>query len=155
MNSHSVVRFAVPSVIAVIVGPLVASVGLWLLSATWDPLDLFNPASPFSFAYEGGTAAIVIMVYVIGGPIALLFGFLLSLWMIWRPPSRLAVNATAVIATAVCLGVTVGGGLVDLVKYSDMRRDLLLTLGFALLAANVCWLVLRRFARPAPARSPL
>ena len=149
MSLHSVLRFVVPIAVAAVLGPLIASVALWLYGVASDLLD---PAA--SLAGEGGLLfAFVVFAYLIGGPIALLAGLLVSLWMIWRPPSAVAVNAAAVIATVVWLGAAEGGFL-SVVEEAQGRGALLLMLALAVFAANVCWLLLRRFARLAPAPSP-
>ena len=157
MNAHPVVRgivrFVVPIMIAVVLGPLIAGVPISLFDVASDIPYLFGPAPSLTFADEGrNLVAMVYLSYLIGGPIALLAGFLLSLWMVWRTPSALAVNAAAV--TAIIIFVTVAEGFLGLVDEIKDRFYLLLLMGFAVFAANVCWFLLRRFARPAPAPSP-
>ena len=153
----SVVRFVVPIVVVAVLGPLIASVAVWLSLVV---PELFDQAS--SLASEGGLLSVlageggfllvtVLYAYLIGGPIAFLAGFLLSLWMIWRPPSTLAVNATAVIATIIWLGAAEGGRLVE---ETGGREELLCTLAFTVFAANVYWFWVRRFVRLAPAPNP-
>jgi hypothetical protein len=143
MNAHRVATLLAPVVVAVVLGPLVVSIGLWLVNTA---PGLVDPESSLSFAeYRGALILMVIMTYVIGWPIALLAGILVSLWMIRRPPSALTVNAAAVIATAVFMGVS-ALGVFGPVEQFNGRNNLLFTLIAALVAANVCWLLLRRFA---------
>jgi hypothetical protein len=149
MNAHPVVRFLAPIVVAAVPGPLAVSVSLWLFGVA---SDVFNPASSVSFADERGALVFdVIMAYFIGGPIALLAGLLVSLWMIWRPPSVLAVNAAAMIATAVFMTVA-STGVLGPVEDTNGRSNFLFMMVAAVFAANVCWLLMRRFLRPARAQ---
>jgi len=142
MTSHRVVRLLAPIVVAVVLGPLVAGLAVWLFAVASDLLD---PVL-FSFADAGGLLVFyLIMTYFIGWPIALLAGLLVSLWMIRSPPSALAVNASAVIATTVFMGIAATGFL-GLVEETNGRSNFLFTLVAALVAANVCWLVMRPFA---------
>jgi hypothetical protein len=109
--------------------------------------------SSFSLAdgLGGELVFYVIMAYFIGWPIALIAGLLVSLWMMRRPPSALAVNGAAVIATTVFMGVG-ALGLLGPVEETNGRSNFLFTLALAVVAANVCWLLMRRFApKGAPA----
>ena len=83
----------------------------------------------------------IIFAYVIGSAIALLAGILVSIWMIWYPPSAIVVTAAAVIATVVYMEIGARGAL------WPVDSSFLFTLVFAVIAANVCWLLTRRFAR--------
>ena len=143
MNAHRTVMLLAPIVVAVVLGPLVLSIGLWLFNVAQSVLD--SESSSSLSDYRGALIFVVIMTYVIGWPIALLAGILVSLWMIRRPPSALTVNAAAVIATAVFMGVS-ALGVFGPVEQFNGRNNLLFTLIAALVAANVCWLLLRRFA---------
>ena len=70
--------------------------------------------------------------------------------MIRRPPSALVVNAAAVIATIVFMAVA-ATGILGPVEETNGRSNLLFMLVGAVFAANVCWFVMRRFLRTAPA----
>jgi hypothetical protein len=143
MNAHRAVTLLAPVVVAVGLGPLVVSIGLWLVNTASGLLDA---ESSLSLAdYRGALVFVVILTYFIGWPIALLAGVLVSLWMIRRPPSALAVNAAAVIATVAFMGVS-ALGVFGPVEQFNGRSNLLFTLVAALVAANVCWLLMRRFA---------
>jgi len=145
MKTHSAIRFLAPIVVALVLGPLTIGIALWLAHVA---SDLFNGTSS-TLADEGGFFAfLVIMAYVIGWPIALLAGVLVSLSMIWRPPSLLAVNGAAVLATVVFLGIA-ATGVLGPVEENNGRSNLGFTLAAAVFAANVCWFAMRRFRRPA------
>jgi hypothetical protein len=151
MNSHRVAQLLAPIVVAGVLGPLSVSVGIWLADLASNVFRLADPASPVVLAdYPGFLVFLVIMTYVIGGPIALLAGLLVSLWMIRRPPTALVVNAAAVIATVLFMAVA-ATGVLGPVEETNGRSNLFFTLVAAVFAANVCWFVMRRFVRPAPA----
>jgi hypothetical protein len=151
MNAHPAVRFLAPIVVAVVLGPLAVSITFWLLDLASNVFRLLDPQSGITLAdYPGFLVFLVIMSYFIGGPIALLAGLLVSLWMIRRPPSALVVNAAAVIATLVFMAVA-ATGILGPVEETNGRSNLLFMLVGAVFAANVCWFVMRRFLRTAPA----
>jgi hypothetical protein len=143
MKTHSVVRFLAPIVVALVLGPLTVGIALWLANVA---SDLFNGTSS-TLTDEGGFFVfLIIMTYVIGWPIALLAGALVSLSMIRRPPSLLAVNGAAVIATAIFMGVA-ASGVLGPVEETNGRSNFWFTLAAAVFAANVCWFGMRRFLR--------
>jgi hypothetical protein len=145
MKTYPAVRFLAPIVVALVLGPLIVSIALWLANVA---SDLFNGTSS-TLADEGGFFVfLVIMAYVIGWPIALLAGVLVSLSMIRRPPSLLAVNGAAVIATAIFIGVA-ASGVLGPVEETNGRSNFWFTLVAAAFAANACWFGMRRFLRPA------
>ena len=151
MNAHPAVRFLAPLVVAVVLGPLAVSITFWLLDLASNVFRLLDPQSGITLAdYPGFLVFLVIMSYFIGGPIALLAGLLVSLWMIRRPPTALVVNAAAVIATIVFMGIA-ATGVLGPVEETNGRSNLLFMLVGAVFAANVCWFVMRRFLRTAPA----
>ena len=143
MSAHRVATLLAPIVVAVVLGPLVVSIGLWLVNTAPGLLDS-EPSLSFA-DYRGALVFVVIMTYLIGWPIALLAGILVSLWMMKSPPSALVVNAAAVIATAAFMGVSALGVLGPVAQFNG-RSNFLFTLVAALVAANVCWLLMRRFA---------
>jgi hypothetical protein len=150
MNIYPIVRFLAPIVVATALGPLAVSVPLWLANFA---SDLFNPAGSSSLGDAGGTLVfLIIMTYFIGWPIALLAGLSVSLWMIRRPPSVLVVNAAAVIATVIFMGVA-ATGVLGPVEETNGRSNFWFTLVAAVFAANVCWFLMLRFLRPAPTRA--
>jgi hypothetical protein len=137
------VRLVAPIVIAVGLGPLIAAlavcmlaVGVNLYKQTWlSAADLFGLLKLYT-----------IFAYLMGGVIALLAGILVSVWMIWRPPSAIVVIPAAVIAT--CTYLAVGAmGFLGPVQFTNARSNFLFTLTLAVIAAVGCWLLTRRFAR--------
>jgi hypothetical protein len=150
MTGHRVVELLAPIVIAVVLGPLAVSVTFWLLDLASNVFHLLDPESSVALAdFPGFLVFLVIMAYVIGGPIAMLAGLLVSLWMIRRPPSALVVNAAAVIATVVFMAVA-ATGVLGPVEETNARSNVFFTLVSAVFAANVCWSAMRRLLRPAP-----
>lgn len=143
MTARSAVQMLAPIVIAAVLGPLVAGLAVWLFAVANSS---FDPTLSSSLAdWWGLLVFYVIMAYFIGWPIAVLAGVLVSLWMIRKPPSLLAVNAAAVIATALFMAIA-ALGVLGPVEETNGRSNFLFTLVAAVVAANVCWLLLRPFA---------
>jgi hypothetical protein len=143
MSTHRVAALLAPVVIAVVLGPLLAGLTIGLVAFA---LDLLAPGASLSLADHADLLLFYsIMAYFIGWPVALLAGLFVSLWMIQRPPSGLVVNAAAVIATVVFMGVA-ATGVLGPVEQTNGRSNFLFTLVAAVVAANVCWLLMRRFA---------
>ena len=151
MTANRTVQLLAPIAIAVLLGPLAVSLTIWLLNLASNVFRLFDPTSGMSLGdYPGFLVFLVIMTYVIGWPIALLAGLLVSLWMIRRPPSALVVNAAAVIATVVFMAVA-ATGVLGPVEETNGRSNFLFTVVAAIFAANVCWFVMRRLLHATPA----
>jgi hypothetical protein len=144
---NKAVRFLLPVVIAVVLGPLIAGLALCLLTVATDIVDHTAILSADEF---GWFVATFIFAYVMGGPIALIAGVLVALWMIWQPPSAIAVVAAAVIATAGFMGIGALGWLGP-VQWANAHSNFLFTLACAVVAALSCWLLTRRFV---PAATP-
>jgi hypothetical protein len=145
MTSHpmtkKIVRLLAPIVIAVVLGPLIAGLAVTLFAVVHSVL---YDTGGLSLADLKELAVFyIIFAYVIGGAIALLAGILVSIWMIWYPPGAIVVTAAAVIATVVYMGIGALGAL------GPVDSSFLFTLVFAVIAANGCWLLMRRFARTA------
>jgi hypothetical protein len=145
MTSHpmtkKIVRLLAPIVIAVVLGPLIAGLAVTLFAVVHSVL---YDTGGLSLADLKELAVFyIIFAYVIGGAIALLAGILVSIWMIWYPPGAIVANAAAVIATIVYMGIGALGVL------GPVDSSFLFTLVFAVIAANGCWLLMRRFARRA------
>ena len=141
---NKVLRFLVPILIAAILGPLIAGLALCafvVLTSLFDHTASMIDALSMARFY-------VIFAYVIGGPIALLAGLLISIWMIWRSPNATVVVGAAVVATMVYLGVG-ALGILGPVQYTNAHSNFLFTMVFAVVAAMGCWLLTRRYARPA------
>jgi hypothetical protein len=143
------VRLLMPIVIAVVLGPLVAGLAVCLFAVVSSILDGTSSSLFADLAdLRGLFVAYIIFAYVIGGAIALLAGILVSIWMIWREPSMIVVTGAAAMATAGFMGVGALGFLGP-VEETNGRSNFLFTLVLAVIAANVCWLLTRRFARTA------
>jgi len=139
---NQLLRFAAPVVIAVVLGPLIPGLAL---AAFVTVANLFDQSGSLGDAATMGIFYLI-FAYVIGGPIALLGGLLVSVWMIWRPPSAIVVIAAAVVATALWLGVGALGALGP-VLYTNAHANFLFILSFAIVAAIGCWLLTRWLAR--------
>ena len=143
---NKVVRFLMPIVIAVVFGPLIAGLAVCLLMVVTSIFD-HTAALPMADVFKM-FGFYIVFAYLGGGAIALLAGILVSTWMIWHPPSAIIVIAAAVIATAVYTGVGALGFLGP-TEWSNARSNFLFTLVLAVIAATVCWLSTRRYARTA------
>jgi hypothetical protein len=138
------VRFVIPVVIAVVLGPLVAGVGICLLAVGTNTLD-HAVSLPIADLLSMLGVCIVI-AYLSGGVVALAAGILVSMWMLWRPPNAIVIIAAAAIATAGYLGVGALGFL-SFAEYIDVRSNFLFALLLAVTAAASCWLLTGRFVR--------
>jgi hypothetical protein len=143
---NKVVRFLMPIVIAVVLGPLVAGLAICLLLIV---TNIFDPSAALPMADVFKMFGFYILFAYLGGSaIALLAGILVSIWMIWRRPTAIIAIAAAATATAVYVGVGALGFL-GLTEWSNARSNFLFTLVLAVIAATVCWLLTRRYARSA------
>jgi hypothetical protein len=140
------IRLLMPIVIAVVLGPLIAGLAVTLFAVV---TSVFDGSGAMSLSgLKELSVFYIIFAYVIGGAIALLAGILVSIWMIWYPPSAIVATAAAVIATAVYMGIS-ALGVLGPIEENNAQNNFLFTLVFAVIAANVCWLLMRRFARTA------
>jgi len=137
------VRFIVPILIAVILGPLIAGLAVGLFAVG---NSIFN--ADIDATVLGMFPIYIIFAYAIGWPIAFIAGVLISLWMLARAPSFIVVIAAAVIATAVYMGIG-ALGMLGPVEYTNAHSNFVFTLVAAMIAASGCWLLTRRFARMA------
>jgi hypothetical protein len=141
VSRKTFIRLLMPIVIAVALGPLIAGLAVTLFAVV---ISVFDGSGVMSLSdLKELSVFYIIFAYVIGGAIALLAGILVSIWMIWYPPSAIVVTAAAVIATVVYMVIGALGVL------GPVDSSFLFTLVFAVIAANGCWLVMRRFARTA------
>jgi hypothetical protein len=138
------VRFMIPIVIAVVLGPLIAGLEICLLVIGTNTLD-HTVSLPIAELFSMFGVYIVI-AYLSGGVVALAAGILVSMWMLWRPPNAIVVIAAAAIATAGYLGVGALGFL-SFAEYSNVRGNFLFALVLAVMAAAGCWLLTSRFVR--------
>jgi len=130
------VRLLAPILIAVILGPLIPALAMCLFALGDSIIDPLGSASVADLL--GLFVFYMVFAYVIGGPIALIAGILVSIWMIWRVPSALVVTAAAVIATGIFLGIGALGYLGE-VEQTNARSNFLFTEIFAVVAALGCW----------------
>jgi hypothetical protein len=144
---RKLVRFLMPIVIAVVLGPLIAGLAVCLFGLAVTILD---PSAVSAADLLVMSAIYIAFAYLDGAPIALLAGVLVSLWMIRRPPGLLVVVAAAVAAVGV-FWLTATIGWLGLSTGITVRNNLWLTLALAAVAAAVCWLLTRRFAAELPA----
>jgi hypothetical protein len=130
-----------PIVIAVVLGPLVAGLIVCLFAIYSDFADQSSEtiADLFSVFW-----VYIMFAYFEGGPVALVAGLLVSIWMIWRQPGLMAVIGAAIAAIALCYLVDrfgmfnpIGGPLVS--------NNLGIMLVLSIIAAAICWLLTRRF----------
>jgi hypothetical protein len=144
--TNKIVRLLMPIVIAVVLGPLVAGLAVCLFALANITTAFGGPGWLSIADLQGLFVSYIMFAYIVGSVIALLAGILVSIWMIWRPPSAIVVTAAAAIATAAYLGVG-ALGVLGPVEQTNARMNFLFTSVFAVIAANGCWLLTRRFAR--------
>jgi hypothetical protein len=134
-------RFLMPIVVAVGLGPLVAGliVCLFAIYSHFTDGSGETLAELFSFFWVYITFA-----YVEGGPVALVAGLLVSIWMVWRPPGLMAVIGAAIAAIALCY-VADRFGMFNPVGGPLVSNNLGLMLVLSVVVAGVCWLLTRRF----------
>ena len=133
---------------AVAVGPLVAAIALWLLllvTTVADPSGFLPSLKDAVVHAPKLILTLVIAAYRAGAVIALIAGVLVALWMLWRP-----LNVIVVLAASVAAALA-GLALVEPAVFfgAGPREDLWITPPLAAVAGAGCWLLLRRFARPA------
>ncbi len=138
------VRFLMPIVIAVLLGPLIAGLAVCLLAVGTNIFDRTGSLPITDLLPMFGFY--IVFAYLHGGVIALLAGILVSIWMTWRPPNAIVAIAAAMIATVGYLGVGALGFL-GLAEWSNARSNFLLTLVLAVIAADGCWLLTRPFVK--------
>ena len=142
-----IIRFLAPIVIAIVLGPLIAGLALSLLAVGKNLVDLVGDAGTLPIALLFPWFGIyIIFAYIYGGAIAFLAGLLVSIWMLWRPPSGMIVTAAAAIATIGYLSVAALGFL-GAEELTNARSNFWLTLVLAVIAAAGCWLLTRRLLR--------
>jgi len=135
-------------VAAVALGPLVAAVAMWLLLLVTTVADPSGWLPSLKDAVVHAPKLIVTLTigaYRAGAAIALLAGVLVALWMLWRPLNMVVVLAASVAACVVRLALIEPAVFLG----SGPREDLWVMPPLAAVAGAGCWLLLRRFARPA------
>jgi hypothetical protein len=138
-------RFIAPVTIAVVPGPLIAGLAVSLFAVV---LALFSSLGQTNASTLGLFPLYIIIAYAVGAPIAVLSGFILSIWMPARAPILIVVIAAAVVAIGINIGIG-GLGLLGPVEFTNARSNFAFTLIAAVVAAAGCWPPTRRFARTA------
>ena len=151
--SAAINRFLMPVLIAGGLGPLTGGLAAGLLAVgTSILIHMGLVTGTFPLPHAGLSMAdvfellaiCIVFAYPLGGVIALLAGLLISIWMIWRPPSVFVVVAAAVIASAVYMGIGASFGLLGPAAWSNAAYALVFAV-IAVISAFVCWLLVRRF----------
>ena len=137
------IRFLMPIVIAVAFGPFIAGLAVSIFAFGTNILDDNGLLMADLFKMSG---VYIVFSYILGTTIAGLAGILVSIWMIWRAPNALVVIAAAVIATCAYMGVGALGFLGS-AEWTNARSNFFFTLVLAVIAAAVCWILTRRFAK--------
>jgi hypothetical protein len=137
------IRFLMPIVIAVALGPLIAGLSVFIFAFGANIFDNTGSLLADLFKMSG---VYIVFAYYLGSAIALLAGILVSIWMIWRAPNAIVVIAAAVIATCVYMGVGALGFLGP-AEWTNARSNFFFTLVLAVIAAAGCWFLTRRFVK--------
>ena len=135
-------------VAAVALGPLVAAIAMWLLLLVTTVVDPsgFLPSLKDAIVHAPKLIlTLTIAAYRAGTVIALIAGVLVALWMLWRPVNVAVVLVASVAAALAELALSEPAVFVG----TASREDLWIMPPLAAVAGAACWLLLRRFARPA------
>ncbi len=134
------VRFLMPIIIAVALGPLIAGIAATVLALIINLVDRTS-APPIADAVSMSTVYIV--AYLTGAALALLA----ELLVLWRAPCFAVVVAAAVIATTAYMGACALSlfGAPD----TNAQSSFVFTLIFAVTAAADCRLLTTRYVRAA------
>jgi len=134
-------RFLIPVMIAVTLGPLIGGLVFCLLAVY---TNLFDQTGGMPIADLFGMFGIyIIFAYIIGGPIALVAGILVSIWMIWRPPYFPVVVVAAIMA----IGLGMLADEIGMFRVPLVSNNLWLMTALGVIAASLCWLLTRPFWR--------
>lgn len=139
-------RLSMPILVAGVFGPLFAGLAVCLYAAA--QFAVATDPGPIS-GLLGLCVLYMMFAYVLGWPIAVLAGVLMSIWMIFRAPAIVG----AIAATVAAVGLLWLLGAADLMgPIPNLAYGMLsLTLAVSIVAAIVCWLLTRPFAsRGAP-----
>lgn len=131
---------------AVLLGPLMAGIGLWLMMLVTTAVDSSGFLPSLKDALTGTPKLLTIFIvgsYRVGAAIALVAGLLVAAWMAWRPPNLAVVLAASVAASLLWLAVTEPGVFLGM----GARENLFIVPPLAAFAGAACWFLLRRFAR--------
>jgi hypothetical protein len=138
------IRFLMPIVIAVALGPLIAGLAVSIFAFGTSIFDNTGSLPMADILKMSGFY--IVFAYFLGSAIAVLAGILVSIWMFWRPPNVIVVIAATVIAT--CSYMAVGAlGYLGPAEWTNAHSNFLLTLVLAVIAAAGCWFLTRRFVK--------
>ena len=138
------IRFLMPIVIAVALGPLIAGLAVSIFAFGTSIFDNTGSLPMADILKMSGFY--IVFIYFLGSAIAVLAGILVSIWMFWRPPNVIVVIAATVIAT--CSYMAVGAlGYLGPAEWTNAHSNFLLTLVHAVIAAASCWFLTRRFVK--------
>ena len=138
------IRFLMPIVIAVALGPLIAGLAVSIFAFGTSIFDNTGSLPMADILKMSGFY--IVFAYFLGSAIAVLAGILVSIWMFWRPPNVIVVIAATVIATCSYMAVGVLGYLGP-AEWTNAHSNFLLTLVLAVIAAAGCWFLTRRFVK--------
>ncbi len=148
--SRLATRRALAVIIAVGLGPLVAGLIVFVYALGMVFFAFDNPPQTVGVALTKAAELFgisIIGAYSIGGIVALIAGLLIALWMKWSPPRLSIVLAAVAVAIVAKFAVTEPRAvLLAIVTLPYGRLPIALALG--LLAATICWFMMRRFVRP-------
>lgn len=131
---------------AVLLGPLMAAIGLWLMMLVVTVADPSGFLPSLKDALAGTPNLLTIFIvgsYRVGAAIALIAGLLVAVWMAWRPPNLAVVLAASVAASLIWLAITEPRVFLGM----GARENLFIVPPIAAFAGAACWFLLRRFAR--------
>ena len=134
-------RFLMPILVAGLLGPLFGGLAVCLYAAA----QYLVATDPGTIAGLLGLCALyMLFAYVLGWPIAVLAGLLVSIWLIFRAPGIIAAVAAAIAAVGLLWLAAAADlmGAVPNVAYGALG----LTLAVSVVAAIACWLVTRPLA---------
>lgn len=137
----SKLRLLMPIVIATLLGPLVAGLAVCLLAICIAVIDL--PTAPGLADMAKLFSLYMIFAYLEGGPIALVAGILVTIWMAWRSPPTLPVSIGAGLASVILFRLAAGAGMLSAPAAVLVRYNLVLALALSAVAAGTCWLLAR------------
>ena len=134
-------RFSLPIVIAGVLGPLIGGLAICLFAAGQYVVD--KDPGPIADLF-GIFPLYMIFAYVLGWPIAVLAGLLMSIWMIFRAPGIIG----AIVASVAAVGLMWLAAAADLMgPMPNLAYGMLAaTLAVSVVAAIACWLITLPFA---------
>ena len=135
-------RFLMPIVVAGELGPLAAGLAVCLYAAGRGVVDPIPGATMSDLL--GLFELYMVFAYLLGWPIAVLAGLLMSIWMIFRAPGIIGAIVASVAAVGLMWLAAAAGltGPVPNLAYGMLAA----TLAVSVIAAIACWLITLPFA---------